>query len=114
MSGMTARLLAALRQNAAQLSAASVEDLSQLETLLIERGGLLSQWESLRASDKTNEEHARILAEVIESGRIAEHRIRLARAFAAAELKRLSEFSRAQRAFGEGLPTTAPDYDIKG
>jgi hypothetical protein len=107
-------LLDALRRNARQLATASTEDLSQLEPILTERAELLSQWESLPASQRTNEPHARLLAELVQAGQIAEHRVRLARALAAAELGRLSEVSRAQRAFGEGLPHTAPGYEVKG
>jgi|FLYL01.1.fsa_nt_gi hypothetical protein len=109
-----ASLLDALRRNLRQLSTASTEDLSLLEPILIERSELLSQWESLPASHRTNQEHARLLTELIQAGKIAEHRIRLARAFTAAELGRLSELGRAQRAFREGLPDTAPGCQLKG
>lgn len=106
-------LLVALEANSERLAAASIDDLKVLDQLVAERARLLKVWEDVETSAAGPWAVDR-LRRVWEAGAQAEHRLRLARAYAAAELARWQGLHQVQEAMWAGLDGAEPNCNVRG
>jgi hypothetical protein len=106
-------LLVALEANSERLAAASIDDLKALDQLVAERARLLKLWEHLETGTADPRAVDR-LRRIWEAGAQAEHKLRLARAYAAAELARWQGLHQVHEAMWAGLDGAEPDCDLRG